>query len=239
MIFALLPTGLFWWWFVTAVVDRFPDQTSTLRWAIPLAAAWVTIGPMLMQHGEFKLESVVTDFARSGLAHGWDIPAIQRRIDLLDRFYYPVVVPVGLTPALALALSFGPLDEVIPVASAANRVAGLIVIGTVGISSASGIWGVAKTLALVHAATTTARIQWRAFRHERVWGVQQLYSFAWTEGLIFSCGAVFVPAMLGVQPQLTAVSSVIVWVFVVLLLLGGVTVFSIPVLLIQIGRAHV
>lgn len=233
LVFALLPTALFWWWYATAVVERFPDQTSTLRWAIPLAGLWVTIGPLLIQQGEFKLEAVVADFARHGHEHGWDLAAIQRRINLLDRLYRPFVIPVGLAPALALALSFRSLDAVIPVASVTNRVAGLVVIGAVGFSSASGVWGLAKTLALVHAATTTARVQWRAFRQQRIWGLPQLYSFAWTEGLIFSCGAVFVPAMLAVQPQLTTASSLIVWVFVVLLLLGGITVFSIPVLLIH------
>jgi hypothetical protein len=88
------------------------------------------------------------------------------------------------------------------------------------------------TAALVYAATSSARLHWTPFRAELAWGIRQLYAFAWVEGLIFSCGALFVPAMLGVQPQLTLASKAIVWVFVVLLFTGGLTVFSIPVWLL-------
>ncbi|WP_329109866.1 hypothetical protein OG792_13585 [Micromonospora sp. NBC_01699] len=236
-IFALGPTALFWWWFATAVVDRMGSQPSTMRWAIPTAALWVSLSPLLMQQAEFRLENLLREFSRHGGRAGWDLGAIQRCVDSWDRAFYLLVLPVGLAPLVALALSFEPLDAVIPVHHGWHRAAGLVVIGAVGLCSAAGIWGISKAIALVYAATKGARLHWTPFRTERAWGIRQLYTFAWVEGLMFSCGALFVPAMLGVQPQLTPASRAIVWVFVVLLFGGGLTVFSIPVwLLYRLSR---
>lgn len=236
-IFALVPTALFWWWFTTAVVDRMNGHPPTMRWAIPTAALWVTISPLLMQQAEFRLEKLLHEFGRYGPRAGWDLDAIRRCVGWWDRAFYPLVLPVGLAPLLALSLSFRPLDTVIPVHSGWQRAAGLVVIGAVGLCSAAGIWGISKAIALVYAATSHAQLRWTPFRTERAWGIRQLYAFAWVEGLMFSCGALFVPAMLGVQPQLTAASKVIVWTFVVLLFIGGLTVFSIPVwLLYRLSR---
>jgi hypothetical protein len=114
-----------------------------------------------------------------------------------------------------------------------DRVAGLVVITAVGVASASGLWGAAKVLLLVAVATRTAMPTWQAFHSDRIWGVRQLYSFAWSEGTIFSFGALFIPAMLAVQPQLTPVSALIVWCFVGLLLVGGLALFSVPTLLLS------
>lgn len=228
-IFALIPTVLFWWWYATAVVDRIDTQPSTLIWAIPTAALWVTISPLLMQQAEFNLEDVLEVFGRHGQDAGWNIEAMQAAVRRWDRAFYVVVIPVGLAPMVALALSFEPLDAYIPVQSVINRIAGLIVIGAVGVCSAAGIWGISKVLALISEATRGAMLRWTAFRAQRAWGIGQLYSFAWVRGLFFSCGGLFAPAMLGVLPELTLGSRIIVEVFLVLLLLGGVTVFSIPV----------
>ena len=231
-IFALAPTTLFWWWFATAVVDRLGSHPPTLQWSIPTAAVWVTISPLLMQQAEFDLEKLLSEFDSHGSHAGWNLAAMQKCIDSWDRVFYLVVLPVGFAPLLALALSFESLDVIIPVHTVWQRTAGLIVIGAVGLCSAAGIWGISKAIALIHAATRGAQLRWTAFRAERAWGIRQLYAFAWVEGLMFSCGALFVPAMLGVQPQLTSTSRAIVWVFLVLLFTGGLTVFSIPVWLL-------
>lgn len=237
-IFAGAPTALFWWWYTTAVVDRLDSQPPTLLWAIPTAALWITISPLLMQQAEFNLEDLLVEFDRHGADAGWNVAAMQARIRRWDRAFYLLVLPVGLAPMLALALSFGPLNALIPVQSTLHRIAGLVVIGAVGVCSAAGIWGISKVIALIHAATRDARLRWTAFRAERAWGIRQLYTFAWVHGLYFSCGALFAPAMLGVLPELTRTSRVIVGVFLVLLLLGGVTVFSVPVWsLYQVSRA--
>ncbi|MDG4767360.1 hypothetical protein O7632_25190 [Solwaraspora sp. WMMD406] len=228
LIFAAAPTGLFWWWYATAVVDHLGTRPSTLHWAIPTAALWVTLSPILMQQGEFVLERLLADFSRHGRYAGWDLTAMQRRLDRWDRAYFWTVLPVGLAPSLALAVSFEPLTALIPVHTTGQRISGLVVIGAVGICSASGIWGITKVIALIDAACGTAGLRWSAFRADRAWGIRELYGFAWLEGLIFSCGALFVPAMLGILPQLRPVSLVIVWLFLLLLSLGGLAVFSIP-----------
>lgn len=235
--FALGPTVLFWWWYGTTVVDHLAARPSTLQWAVPTAALWITLAPLLMQQGEFTLEKLLAGFSRYGAQAGWDLNAMQRRLDTWDAAYYYVVPPVGLAPMVALGLSFEPLGVLLPVHSTGQRIAGLVVIGTVGVCSVSGIWGVTKAIALIHAAARTARLRWSAFRADRAWGIRELYGFAWTEGLMFSCGALFAPAMLGVLPQLTVPSRIIVGVFLLLLTLGGLTVFSIPAwLLYRLSR---
>ncbi len=231
LVFALLPSALFWRWYVMAVHDHLPDEV--LRNAMLVASAWVALAPVLMMHGELHLERLVAAFRRTGGYTGWDLPAMQRQIDRADRAYYPTVVPVGLLPPIALGLSFDRLAGVLPIASTADRVSGLVVITAVGLASASGLWGAAKVLLLVRAATQSAHPTWQAFHSDRIWGLRQLYAFAWSEGTIFSFGALFIPAMLAVQPRLTEVSTVIVWCFVALLLCGGMALFSLPTLLLS------
>lgn len=237
-IFTAIPTALFWWWYATAVVDRLDSQPSTLLWAVPTASLWVTICALLMQQAEFNLEDLLVEFDRHGAEAGWNVEAMQTSIRRWDQVFYPLVLPIGLAPMLALALSFEPLESVIPVHSGLHRVAGLVVIGAVGVCSVAGVWGISKVIALVYAAGRGTLLRWTAFRPERAWGIRQLYTFVWVQGLFFSGGGLFAPAMLGVLPELTAASRVIVGVFLVLLLLGGVTVFSIPVWsLYQVSRA--
>jgi hypothetical protein len=231
-LFALVPSVLFWWWYLTAVQHRLPHEAGSLAYAMPAAAAWVALAPVLMQHGEFVLERLVKAFARMGGYTGWNLEAMQRELDRMDRAYYAVVLPLGLLPPLALALSYRQLGGILPIGSTLDRVAGLAVITAVGLASASGLWGAAKALLLVAVATATATPTWQAFHSDRIWGLRQLYSFAWSEGTIFSFGALFIPAMLAVQPRLSAASKVIVWCFVVLLLVGGLALFSVPTLLL-------
>ena len=230
-LFAFVPSALFWRWYFTAVRDRLAD--ASLRNAIVIASAWVALAPLLMQQGEFNLERLLAAFGRTGRYTGWDVAAIQRRLDRVDRAFYRFVIPVGLLPPLALALSFHELSPVLPIDTVWDQLSGLIVIGAVGLASASGLWGAAKALLLVQAATSTATPTWQAFHSDRIWGLRHLYGFAWSEGTIFSFGALFIPAMLSVQPRLDDASSLIVLCFVALLLGGGMGLFSLPTLLLS------
>jgi len=231
LVFALVPSVLFWRWYLSAVRVQLPD--ASLRNATLVASAWVALAPVLMMQGERHLERLVDAFRRTGGYTGWDLDAMQREINRIDRLYYPTVIPVGLLPPVALVLSFDRLAPVLPISSTGDRIAGLLVITAVGLASASGLWGAAKVLLLVRAATRTAAPTWHAFHSDRIWGLRQLYSFAWSEGTTFSFGALFIPAMLAVQARLSEVSAFIVWCFVALLLGGGMALFSVPTLLLS------
>lgn len=234
LIFSLPPTALFWTWFLTDLHGAIPDSYSGLRLGAPLASLWITFGPLLMQQGEFNLERLLRTIRDDEPLECWDTGVIQRSIDRADRAYYWVVVPSGLAAALSLPLALNGMPPFVTESldQPWQPVAGMVVLLQVGFTSASGIWGAAKGLGLEVAAIKNCTPPWSPFRPDQAVSVNQMYTFAWSIAVIFSVGAIFVPALLSVHSDLTSTSFVIVTLFVVPLVIGGPALFVVPVFLL-------
>ncbi|NGO09720.1 hypothetical protein G5C60_19465 [Streptomyces sp. HC44] len=226
--FGLAPTLAFWAWFLFDVQDKIVGDFSSLRLAIPLAGSLITLAPLLMQHGEFMEEDLLAEFNREGTLEGWDLPAIQHRLNKIDRLYYHIVLPLGLLAAVALLASVATVDSIIPVRGGWETAAGLIVVTHFGLTAASGAWGFMKALAVIPAAAATVRLRWSPYRSTPSKLIDKAYSVLQVMGVIFSTGTLMIPVLLIIREHLSATSQVIVLIYVAYLFAGGLGFFTIP-----------
>ncbi|WP_327358009.1 hypothetical protein [Streptomyces sp. NBC_01304] len=228
LIFSLTPTGLFWFWFLTDVRHEIPEKLSDLHIAMPLAALWITLAPLLMQQSEYMERDIIEAFNREGPINGWAMADIQRKLHSADRLYYKLVTPLAISAPVALALSLPSLRSVISVDSTWKYVAGVVVIFQVGFTSATGLWGVIKAMMAVPLAVRTVRLRWSAFRSSISPLADLTYSSLQKFGVMFSLGALFVPALYVVRIELNPVAQVVVFTFSAFLLFGGLCFFAVP-----------
>lgn len=199
---------------------------------MPISSLWITFGPILMQQGEFNLERLLGAFNKVGEQDGWKFSDIQSPVDRADRIYYWVTIPMGVGAALALLVAFPDLSSIIALHSVPERIAGIFVVADIGFVSASGLWGVYMAISVVRGATKNATVVWRPFRAAVSEAVSQLYSFVWSVAIIFSVGNVFLPGLLVIRTEIPPTAAAIVLIFVVLLFIGGLLLFSVPELML-------
>lgn len=231
IVFSFLPTAFFWIYFGLSVWPHISPAYSGLRIAAPITSLWITFAPLLMQQGEFSLDRLISAFNDDGSDAGWDYDDIQRAIDTASRAYYWITLPLAALAASAILAAYPALSAAIPlnVYSEAGGVFDLLVTGFV---SASGVWGICVALAVIRAATRHASVTWHPFRSQRMQGITHLYSFTWLVAMVFSTGSLFLPALLVLRQQISAIPSVIVLIFIALLFAGGLIIFTVPAVML-------
>jgi hypothetical protein len=206
VVFALLPTVLFWIYFTVSVWPHLTAAYAGLRVAGPITSLWITFGPLLMQQGEFQLEHLVRELNADGPDAGWDFTGIQHALNRAGRMYSWITIPLTLVSGLAIGLAYPTLRAAIPL-SRWSELGGIFDLLITGLTSASGIWAMYAAVSITRAATRHTTVTWRPFRSERQSSLVQLYTFVW---------------------RLGAIPGGIVLTFVILLFLGGLILFSVP-----------
>jgi hypothetical protein len=101
VIFSLVPTAVFWGWYLLKGRHGIRHDFHNLSFAMPVTSLWITFGPMLMQHGEFGLQKLVTSLNATASGGRWDLGAIQKAVDRADDLFYWITLPIT---AAAVAL---------------------------------------------------------------------------------------------------------------------------------------
>jgi hypothetical protein len=228
--FALPPTVAFWAWFLVQGRHGIRHGYHHLVFAMPVTSLWITLGPMLMQHGEFGLEKLVGALNAPAVSGHLGVRAIQRAIDRADRCYYWLTLPFAFAAVAAVWLGHATISSIVQIRGPVAQAAGIVVISSVGFATASGMWGCGKALYLVRVATRTASPDWLPFRSQQPSGMDDLHEFCWSTALIFSSGSVSLPTLMVVQTRLPAPARAIVLLFVGILAIGGLVMFTVPIL---------
>jgi hypothetical protein len=227
LVFTAVPTGLFWYWFLADVRPALGGDMASLRWAMPLAAVWITVGPLLMQIGEF-IEERWLDLLRRSAALGWNLPAVRHQRETLGRFYYPATLTGALAATTSLALALPALREIIPIDGTWSHIAAFVVIAQVGFTSSSGVHGAVKAITVPGASLRGATLRWGPFRPAELGSIRASYRCYTVFGVLFSVGTVFVPALTFVEGSFSGGARFIVWMFIGALLVNGTAMFVVP-----------
>lgn len=228
-IFALGPTVIFWAWFLLQGRHGIHDGYENLVFAMPISSLWITLGPILMQRGEFELEKLISALNEPEIDEEWDMQAIQRAILRADRIYYWITLPLAFAAVASVWWGAPAISSIVKINGVAAQLGGIIVICSVGFASASGMWGCYKALSIVRAATRATSWQWLPFRPQQSRSVRALHEFCWAMALIFSLGNLSLPTLFVVQAELPSLTRGIVVIFVAILAVGGLVLFTVPI----------
>lgn len=226
-VFALVPTIVFWVWFLAAARHSMSHAYRGLELAMPLSALWITFGPLLMQQWEYNVERLSRVLAATGDDDHWDLAAMRRAAQRADRGYLPFVLPMTIAAPIALWLAYPAYQADLSIHGTASKAGGLAVILCVGFVNANGMWGAYKSVQTIRAATAGARPAWHPYRAGQSAGMRELTRFSWTSALMFSAGAVFLPSLYIVQARIPAAPRLIVLLFVAILFSGGLALYTV------------
>lgn len=228
-VFSLGPTIVFWAWFLLQGQHDIRNGYHELIFAMPITALWITSGPLLMQRGEFGLERLLAALNETAAVGHWNLEAVQRAVDRADRYYYWTTLPITVMAVASVWLGSGTIASIVDISGIGARLGGIVVISSVGFATASGMWGCYKAVSIIRAATRTSPSAWLPFRSQQPSGIQALNEFCWSTALTFSVGSISLPTLFVVQSQLPAVARVIVLIFVGILAVGGLVLFTVPI----------
>jgi hypothetical protein len=223
LIFAALPTTLFWIWYLRIGIHHVPSDYERLLFAAPLSALMVFVAPLVFQQGEFIYERLLHTISRDE-EHGWNVRLIQQRIHQLDRIFYLATIPLAVVAAAAVGFVFYDIRDIAPLPSALVKVGAVVVLAFAGYAAGAGIWGAIKVAVIVHTIASTASSTWSPFRRDPH-ALHELFRFAWSNGVLFSTGNITVPALLVVMPRLSLASKIISWSFISVTFAGGLLLF--------------
>lgn len=228
-IFTLAPSIAFWWWFLTGVRHDVGHSYHALLYAMPLASTWLIIGPLLMQQWEFNVEYVLARLEATKSDGGWDLATVRRAARDADRGYWWFVIPMTVTAPVAFWLAYPAYESQLALHGATQQVTGLAVVLVLGAIDSNGWWAAYKSIALVRAATRHVAATWRPFGPVTPTGLAELTRFCWSTAIMFSAGSVSLPALYIIQARLSAGARTIITAFVVLLVLGGLLLYTLPI----------
>jgi hypothetical protein len=228
-IFSLVPTAVFWSWYLLQGRHGIHHDFHNLSFAMPVTSLWITFGPLLMQHGEFGLEKLVMSLNATASAGRWNLGAIQKAIDRADRLFYWITVPITAAAVASVWLGRATIASAVNITGWPAQIGGMVVILAVGFTTAAGMWGCFKALTITRAATSSAVASWMPFRARQPSGVQALHEFCWSTALIFSAGSTSLPTLFVVQAHLPGAARAIVLVFIAILGAGGLLLFTVPI----------
>lgn len=78
--FAVGPTIIYWVWFLAAARHSMSHAYRGLEWAMPLAAIWITFGPLLMLEWEYSFERLSRTLIASRSEDRWNLAAMPSRV---------------------------------------------------------------------------------------------------------------------------------------------------------------
>lgn len=229
MIFSLVPTVVFWTWYLLKGRHGIRHDFHNLSFAMPVTSLWITFGPILMQHGEFGVQKLVTSLNATASGGRWDLGTIQKAVDRADGLFYWITVPITTAAVASVWLGRSTIASAVDITGWPAQLGGMVVILAVGFTTAAGMWGCFKALTMTRAATDTAADSWLPFRSLQPSGVQALHQFCWSTALIFSAGSTSLPTLFVVQTQLPGAARAIVLVFIAILGAGGLLLFTVPI----------
>ncbi|MFI1989751.1 hypothetical protein [Actinoplanes sp. NPDC020271] len=216
--------------FVVWMIQRVSDVASVdFQWRMWVAGIWILVSPALITEWERRfltLHGVMIDTAPDD---GWDVGRLVRVDAIAAKLWYSYVGVTGILVPVGYLLSrdffrqrTGPVDV-----DDVYFWIGLIIIVMLGISFGVGNWGIAKTL--VYSWNALDReISWNPFKPRQVAGFEALSFFAYSTGLLYSLGAVFLPGVYEMIPDLPIGARFIGIAIAAVLICGGSAVFILP-----------
>lgn len=224
-LFSLIPSALYWSWYLGPGNNAIPADFRSLEFAAPLSGIMITIAPLVFQHGEFIYEDLLHSVFNDDASAGWDIPAVQRTIDGIDRLYHWFTMPATMIAGGAVGYVMYTIRDIAPISSPISVAGEIVVLLFLGHVTATGVWGGTKVMLVVHRLATTADPRWKPFRAPSQ-GFLDLFRFAWADGVSFSISNCTVPALLVVWPRLGAAPKAVCVVFILLTSVGGLLMFG-------------
>lgn len=229
LLFSAVPTGLFAYWIYVNGTSAVPPDLAGVRLALPLAGVWVLATPVLMYWGEHAGARWVGAMANDS-EPGWNVQRVRGWKKRVDRLYYPTAL-LGAAGAMVVIAAAPPrVRGLIPLPDGWYWTAvSLLVFGYFGFIAMGGLNGVIRWVVVVAAAVTGTELRWHPLRPVGRPVVAGCYRISLMFGVFLSCGALFVPALLLVVPELSLAAQAVIWVFITLLLVGGFLIFTIPI----------
>jgi hypothetical protein len=226
-LFVTLPTVLFLNFIIINNSTTLPTQYAELRLALPLAAVWVVASPLLMYSGERAGARWVASLAADA-DFGWNVERVRAWKRRIDRFYYPTALIGAAAAVAALALALPNIRDVLPVPAVWGTAVQYFVFAQAGFTAMGGLHGVVRWIVVTRAAVSGTTLRWHPFRMPEHGSLARSYQLSLLLGIGFSSGAFFVPALLAVIPSLDIAAQYVLWGFIILLLMGGVLIFVVP-----------
>ncbi len=237
--YATVVSGVVWSaflvWYFFVVREYKPTQDKGLIGPMLLASLWILAGSPLMVLGEHGLNKLLHVWDAEGTGKGWSIGRIQTALERADGSYKYFAILGAVLPPFALVQGKSVLQGYLPIRGVPTLVLGALVVSFVGWVSANGAWGATKALLVQRAATRSQGVAWKPFHPQQLGGVEALYKFAWSTGLIFSVGSTFAPAIgvVALDRALPASVRFVLALFLILLAFGGFLLFTFPLVWLQ------
>jgi hypothetical protein len=228
-LFVLLPVVVLTYWIVQLQLHPPAAEHGALRLALPIASIWVMGSPLLLYFGERGVSRWMATIAADA-DFGWNIERVRLWKRRVDRTYLPTALFGGLAAGTLEYLTLPTMRGVIPIPTSWGTIFLYYVFVQAGVVVLSGVSGVIQWVALTYAAVSGTTLRWNPFRPPAHDSVTRSYQLSLLFGLAFSCGALFLPTFLAVAGGVVPVGRVLIWGFVGLLLVGGLLIFTVPIL---------
>lgn len=213
------------------------DPSDRLVWAIWLAGSWLLVAPALIVVWDLtRAKTLGTLVAQAKIEH-WPAGSILRWSKRLDGLLIRQAIFCGLCLVMVVAYLEG-ASQIYGLwhgdpSWSIWTVIGLASCGWLGFTFGVGSWGVVVTLVTTYVALRKApregrAILWDPFDPDQAAGMERIAGWAYTTAFLFSCGAVFLPALYLAIPELSLVPQVAGIAIAVVLTTGGLASFLLP-----------
>jgi hypothetical protein len=217
--------GVFLMWMLVQVR---PIAPMDLQWRMWVASFWIIASPALIILWESAFARISNQMLATGSGQ-WDGKRLMKVEYYFARLFWvfslstAVAVPGGwLLSSSFFSLSTGPL-----VPHDVFFWLGLVSVTVLGFSFGVGNWGVAKTLAYCWTALDR-EFRINPFQSFERTGLEKIAGFAYTTGILYSLGAVFLPGVYYILPLVPALPRILGLLIAGVLVFGGLGAFLLP-----------
>lgn len=215
------------------------DADRMLVASMWMAGSWLILAPFLIVVWEYSRADAMYAFLDRA-QENWPTVDIIKRSKFADSTALRIVVWGGFGVAMMTAYAVG-LEDIYGLWGEVPRwtswtVLGLLSVGWLGVTFGVGTWGVVTTLVTAFTALkvgkpdghTGSDIRWDPFEPRQAEGLERTTSWAYTTGFVFSCGAVFLPALYLALGALPLPAQIVGLAIAVALTVGGLCSFLLP-----------
>lgn len=224
LLMGLIPYSLFVSWMLYRV-----GPNADLQWRMWLASFWIVASPSLIVAWESQYFTMLNSLLRTAQEDHWNVRSIRRADAVMTRLFWPSTLLTSFGIGAGYFLSSDFFGRYTSTSDWSDVVfwLGLLQVLALGFSFGVGNWGVLKSLAVIWVALDRD-FDWNPFNPRQVEGMEQISSFAYWTGILYSLGSVFLPSVYFIMGFLPFASQVVAVVVAGILIFGGAAVFILP-----------
>ncbi len=212
-----------------------PERDLVYHASTYLAALCVWVGPLLNQRWESSFVSFYHELERRAHREGWSMAPVEMVRQRFDRMLpwvpllFSLLLVVGAAQSLPLMqryADFGGWED-------SARWIVVLVAAAIGYTGGTGLWGVAKTVAIVGVLARTP-LRWYPYHEDELGGLRFISDFSLLTTLLFSAGCLAIPFAVELAYLVVGPARVFVGAGTVLFSVGVAASFLAPT--VQISR---